>query len=218
MAYDRFGTEHVLAAVDVRPELDPFLADVPQVFEAEALKASAIRQRRTVPRHERREAARIPNRLHAGPEIQVVGVPEQNRRSHPAKVVRINRLDRAQCRYGHEGRGRHVTVRRVERPNTGTALGLVKCETCHDFRLWASLFLTACPSRFTSLYSRPGLGNRVLCSVHVLPARPPQFDNNKNNASKCHRMSQFSRIHAAIVTMSDPTPIALMSSDMRPAR
>ena len=109
----------MLAAVDMRPELDSLLTDVPKMLKAEPLEASAVGQRGAIPCHEPRETSRVPDRLDARPEIQVVRISKQDRRSHPAQVVRIDRFHGTLRSDRHEGGCWHIAMGCVKRPQDG---------------------------------------------------------------------------------------------------
>jgi len=75
----------MLAAVDVAPEGDAVVVDRAVSGEREHLKPTRIRQDGLRPRHETVEATHGLQRLEAGAQIEVVGVPEND--------VGVGRLD-----------------------------------------------------------------------------------------------------------------------------
>ena len=67
------------------------------------------------------QAAEASHHLHAGPEVEVIGVGENNRRPQVFENVLGNGFDRAQGSDRHENRGFHLAVRGIE---TGEASSL----------------------------------------------------------------------------------------------
>ena len=80
--------EPVDRPVEVRAEGHAVLVDDPQVAERHDLEAAGVGQDRPVPVHEPVQAAEPLDALVAGPQVQVVGVAEDDRRAGVAEVVR----------------------------------------------------------------------------------------------------------------------------------
>ena len=76
--HDVFGREDVFRAVDMRAELTPFLAKLPDARERKHLETARIGKDGTVPAVELMQSARSPQYLKTGPQVQVVGVAEDN--------------------------------------------------------------------------------------------------------------------------------------------
>ena len=82
-----FRREQVLRAVEVGTEGDPFLLDGPQGGKAEDLKAAAVREDGLVPRVEAVQAAAPRHEFVAGPQVQVIGVAEDDFRAYGVEIV-----------------------------------------------------------------------------------------------------------------------------------
>lgn len=96
-------TEQVLAAVDVTGEGGALLGDLAAVGEAVDLVAAAVSQEGAVPLHELVESAGGFHYLHAGAEVEVVGVAENDLCPHLfPELPLVDALDGTQGAYGHE--------------------------------------------------------------------------------------------------------------------
>ena len=98
-------------AVQVRTELDAVLLDLADFREAENLEAAAVGQNRPVPIHELVQPAGGADDVEAGPDVQVIGVAENDLRAHLAEFARVERLDAALRADGHEHRRLDDAVR-----------------------------------------------------------------------------------------------------------
>ena len=79
MRVHELGGESRLAAVVDAPERDAVVVDTrDRVAEREDLEPAGVGQDGPVPAHEAVEAAELPDELVAGPEMQVVGVAEED--------------------------------------------------------------------------------------------------------------------------------------------
>ena len=79
--------EPVDRAVEVAAERDAVLVDDPQVAERDDLEAARVGQDRAVPVHEPMQAAEPRDPLVPGPQVQVVGVGQDDRGADVAEVV-----------------------------------------------------------------------------------------------------------------------------------
>ena len=130
------GPEEQLRAVQVGLERDAVVADLPQLRQAEDLEAAAVGQDRAVPAHER-DAGRPSSRMSSlpGPQVQVIGVPEDDLGADLAQVDRGHGLDRALGADRHEDR--RLDRRRgsvVSRPRRAAGRGILTQQlkvTCH---------------------------------------------------------------------------------------
>ena len=104
------------APVEVRLEAGALLGDLPALGEAVDLEAARVGEERAVPGHEPVQAAERPDQLVSGPQHQVVGVAEEDLRPERAEVVLADGLHRGLGAHGHEDRGLHRAVRRVQPP------------------------------------------------------------------------------------------------------
>ena len=80
--------EPVERAVEVAAERDAVLVDDPQVAERDDLEAARVGQDRAVPVHEPMQAAEPRDPLVPGPQVEVVGVGQDDRGADLADVVR----------------------------------------------------------------------------------------------------------------------------------
>ena len=104
--------------------MTPVVVDLEQrVAEREDLEAARIGQDRAVPAGEGVQPAELGDHVVAGPEVQVVGVAEDDLRADRAQLVRVEALDRPLRADRHE-RGRpHFAVRGAKDPGAGGAVG-----------------------------------------------------------------------------------------------
>ena len=84
--------------------------------QAEYLESSRIGQDRTVPAHERMEAAQSGDCLFAWPKRQVIGIGQKHARSGCAELVGSEPLDRGLCSNRHERGCLDQAVRSFEPP------------------------------------------------------------------------------------------------------
>src|SRR6185295_12148138 len=103
--------EDVARAVQVRLKLDAFFAQLSQVAEAEDLIAAAIGQDRTFPGSERVQAAQLVNGEMPGPQIEVIGIPQNDAGSCLFKAALRESFDASLCADRHEYRRIERTVR-----------------------------------------------------------------------------------------------------------
>ena len=94
--------EPVERAVEVAAERDAVLVDDPQVAQRDDLEAARVGQDRPVPAHEPVQAAEPRDPLVARPQVEVVGVGQDDRGADLADVVGVERLDRGVRADRHE--------------------------------------------------------------------------------------------------------------------
>ncbi len=121
-AHHLFRREQVLRAVEVGTEGDPFLLDGPQGGKAEDLKAAAVREDGLVPRVEAVQAAAPRHEFVAGPQVQVIGVAEDDFRAYGVEIVGSDGLHAANRADGHEDGRVYRAVGRLENAGTGRAV------------------------------------------------------------------------------------------------
>ena len=133
--HGRFGSDRAGRAIDVADELDPVLLDLPESLEGKHLEAARVGEHRAVPGGEAVEPAqRLYHRL-AGPEMQMIGVAQDDLRAGPEYLVRMQPAHRPVGPHRHECRSLHRAVWQGEGSGAGEALGGVKGEFEHG--LWA---------------------------------------------------------------------------------
>ena len=118
------------------------------------------------PAHEAVQTAEAADHLLAGPQVEVVGVAEDDLRADGGEVLRRQRLDRAERPHGHEHGRFHRAVRGVHDAGAGAgpaaAMGDVEVEHRLVFSVWCLVFgLWVDPSRRMRIvdpFARWGLG------------------------------------------------------------
>ena len=79
-------------AIQVVLEMHPLLGDFAELREGENLKPSAVRQDRAIPRHETMQTPKAGDELFARPDMEVVGIPQNDLRAQATQFVRTHRL------------------------------------------------------------------------------------------------------------------------------
>src|SRR5208282_857250 len=80
-------------AVHMRIELDAVWFDFPDSGKAENLVTAAVGENRQFPVHEPMQPASGANDVESGPDVEVIGVAEDDLRTHFAEFARVERLD-----------------------------------------------------------------------------------------------------------------------------
>jgi len=127
-----FGRQEVRAPVDVAPEEDPVLGELPVRGQRHHLEAAGVRQDRPLPPDEPVEAAHLPDQPAARAEHEVVGVREDDLGAGAGDVAPAGRLDGAGGPDGHEGRRLDAPVVERHPPATGRPVDGQELETQHD--------------------------------------------------------------------------------------
>jgi hypothetical protein len=91
-------------AVYVRLKLDAFLAQFTKRVQTKDLKSTAVGQYRAIPGHEPMQTAEPVDRHMAGPEKEMIGVAENDRRAGRFEHLLRKSLDRPLCADWHEDR------------------------------------------------------------------------------------------------------------------
>jgi hypothetical protein len=115
--------------------------DLGQPGQGEDLKPTAVGQDGPVPVHEAVQPREAADHLAARPQVQVVGVAQDDLRPGGDELLGCQRLHRAQGPDRHEHRGFDRAVRGLENPRPGAAasrwVGNIK--TKHGARHWGTL-------------------------------------------------------------------------------
>ena len=97
--------EKELGTVQVRTKGRALLGDLGQLLQAEDLESAAIGEDGPIPVHKLVQAAETPDQLMAGPDIEMIGITEDNLGIHLGQVFRGDGLHRAQSAHRHKYRG-----------------------------------------------------------------------------------------------------------------
>ena len=124
------GPEEQQRAVQVRAELDAVRLDLADGRQAEHLEAAAVGQDRPRPIDEPVQPARGADDVQPGPDVEVIGIAEDDLRAHLAQLARVNRLHAALRADGHEDRRIHDAMRRGQpaQARLGGRIGLEQLE------------------------------------------------------------------------------------------
>ena len=129
---DRGGRQPARAAVVHGAERHAVVVEAEdRVAQREDLEAARIGEDRAAPGHEPVQAAERLHGLLTRPEVEVVGVREQDRRAEAGQLVRIDALDARLRAHRHEGRRRHVAVSGAQHPGPRLAVGSGNREVAH---------------------------------------------------------------------------------------
>ena len=112
--HGRLGAEKMARAVDMGLKGRPLLGDLPQGAQAVDLESAAVGQDGAGPVHEPVQAAELGDQSMSRPQIEMVGVAEDDLRAQVADLLRRQRLDGALGAHRHEGRRRDLAVRRLD--------------------------------------------------------------------------------------------------------
>jgi len=113
------GGQEVPGPIQMRLERDPVFRDVPETGQTQHLVAAAVRQDGPVPSHEPVQAAERLDDLVSGPQVEVIGVAQDQRAAFLVQVSRVQGLDRGLRPAGHEDGGLHHAMRGGQSPPAG---------------------------------------------------------------------------------------------------
>ena len=108
----RFGRQQMLAAVEMRAKRRPFLVHFAPRGKTEDLIAAAVGEDRLVPADEPVKAAECADARGARPQIEMIGIGEDDLRAQVVEIAMRHRLHGALRADRHEGRRVHDAVRR----------------------------------------------------------------------------------------------------------
>ena len=111
-----FRREPVQAPVQVAAEGDALVVDPVDAGEREDLEPARVGEDGTVPSHEPVESAESLQDARARPQVEVIGVPEQDLDPRVAEFPGRERFHRSERPDGHEARGVDRAARQAERP------------------------------------------------------------------------------------------------------
>ena len=123
-----FRREEVLAAVDVGAESNALVGDFPIFGKRKHLESAAVGKYRPVPADEFVETASLTDDVHAGAEIQVIGVAEDDSGIDVvAKFALVYAFYRPHSAYGHKNWGRNLAMSRGNQASTSVGAWVCMC-------------------------------------------------------------------------------------------
>ena len=108
-----FGSEEVAAAVQMRAEAHALIRHLAQLAQTEDLKAAGVGQQRPRPAHKPVQPAHAPYGLVSGPQVEVIGVAQDNFGAQRFQNVLRDGLNRAGGAHRHEDRRLDRAVRQM---------------------------------------------------------------------------------------------------------
>jgi hypothetical protein len=124
----RLWRQQVRGAVEVRAKVRALLVDGPPRGHTEHLIAAAVSQDRLPPADEGVEPAAARDQVGTGPQIEMVGVAEQDRGADRFEVAVGQAFHRALRTDRHERRRLHLAMRRRHTPAPRAAIGVSHTE------------------------------------------------------------------------------------------
>ncbi len=149
---------------------DALLGDLAQIAEAEDLKSAGIGKDGAVPAHEAVQPAQAPDRLVARPQVEMVGIAEEELNAQFFQQMLRDSLDRALGADRHEDRRLDRSVReRQSRPAPGAARFVDLKLQGHLMIVMRGLVLLArAPAELTGRSRLPWRIARIVVSTAVL--------------------------------------------------
>jgi hypothetical protein len=111
----------MLGPIQMRSEVNPLICDLPQGRQAENLKPPTICKNRPLPVHEFVKPLGLADNSHAGSQVEVVCIGEDNLRSQPRDLIRSHRLYSGLSPNRHKGRGMNLPPRCINDTKTSLA-------------------------------------------------------------------------------------------------
>src|SRR5947209_19199969 len=105
--------------------MNSVLAHAAQVFEAKDLIPAAVGQDGTVPCHETMQSTRLFDKIDARPQIQMVGIGQNDLGADLAQFMRGRCLNRSLGCYWHECRRLYRAVSRTHQAKTSLGVGIL---------------------------------------------------------------------------------------------
>ena len=124
--------QRAAGAIDVALELHPVLGDAAKALEGEHLKATRVGQHRPVPGGKPMQPTHLLDHLFAGPEMQVVGVAQNDLGAGAADIVGAETPHDGVGPHRHERRRLDLAVRQRERAGSGRASGALNPKFKHQ--------------------------------------------------------------------------------------
>ena len=149
------GSERVKAAVEMGAKRNSLVADLAQLREAVDLESAGVSEHGPGPADEAMQAAEVANGFMAGPQVEVIGVAENDLRAERLENLLRNRLDRARRSDGHEYGCLDDLMRQIKTASPPTGGGLADQVEGKTHPMILS--------------SEPGSSKRTPCRVAVHP-------------------------------------------------
>ena len=111
-----------LAAIQMALEMHALFLDLADTGEGEHLKPAAVGKHGLVPGHELMQAARFPDQILTGAQVQVIGIGKHDFRANLRHFPRGHGLDGGYGTHRHIHRGMDVAVRRMQQAQTRAGL------------------------------------------------------------------------------------------------
>jgi len=109
-----FWGKKVTTAIQVRPEANALVAHLAQLAQAENLKAARVGQHGPRPTDEPMQPAHAPDGLVARPQVEMIGVAEDDFRAEAFEHILRHGFDRARSAHRHEDRRFDRSVRQID--------------------------------------------------------------------------------------------------------
>ena len=120
----QLGGEIVRAAVDVRAEPDAVVGYFPQRSHAESLEPAAVGEYGPVPAHEPMQASHLAHGPHAGPQVQVISIAQDDLGPGRPHLFGSQPFDRGLGGHRHEERRERFAVGRLKLAGPGAAVSM----------------------------------------------------------------------------------------------
>src|SRR3984893_2987566 len=109
-----FRTEEMGRSVQVGAEGHACFCHLTQLVQTENLETARSGEHRAGPGHEAVQPSQLADLFHSRPQIEMVGIPQNNLYAEFLKNVLGNAFDRGQRAHRHEHRGLHDSMRRSQ--------------------------------------------------------------------------------------------------------
>src|ERR1043166_1518912 len=119
----------MFGAVEMRAESGAFFGDRPPLRQAEDLVAPAVGENRLVPADEAMQSASARDHVVAGPQVQMIGVAQQNLRAERLEIAMRDAFDCALRADGHERRRLDLAMGRRQHAGARATVSMRDPET-----------------------------------------------------------------------------------------
>ena len=131
-AHTFFRSHKQKPSVNMRIERNTLFPDFSEFGQRKDLKASAVRQDRSVPTHKSVESAHISNQIITRAYMKMVGVGKRNLTAQIPQIFCRNRsLDGCLCSHVHKNRSLNCSMRSLQNASSGFPLFFDQLKTSH---------------------------------------------------------------------------------------